>query len=227
MEKEEIWKDVLNYEGLYEISNLGRVKSMNYNRTKKEKLLKPGSGEGGYLQVSLFKNKISKTRRIHQLVAEAFLNHTPCGYGLVVNHINFIRDDNRVENLEVVTARENINHSQVPFSSQYDGVCWSNYHKKWLSQIFVNGKNKNLGYFITEEEARKYYEDALKAIKNGIEIKLKRRVKSSEYLGVSWNNRSNKWQVNITIDKKRNYVGMFNSELEAHEAYVKASLIHP
>jgi hypothetical protein len=212
----------LKFITIYRISSKGRIKSLNYNRTGKERLLKLSFDKNGYLHVSLCKNNTCKTRRVHQLVAEAFLEHTPCGYELVVNHINFLRSDNRVENLEIVTARENSNHKQIPVSSKYEGVCWSKSHNKWLAQIFVEGKNINLGYFDIEEEANQYFCNALLSIKNNTKINIKRKPKSSKYKGVSWHKSSGKWQVYITIDKKRNYIGKFSSELEAHEAYIKS-----
>jgi len=101
MEKE-IWKPVKNYEGFYEVSNIGRIKSLINDKTRKEKILKQNIA-CGYLKVNLYFNGVKKCRSVHQLVAEAFLNHKPNGHKLVVNHINFIRTDNRVSNLRWVT----------------------------------------------------------------------------------------------------------------------------
>lgn len=103
----EIWKDVKGYENLYQISNLGNVKSLNYNKTGKEKLLKPSLQNNGYLGVT-FNNKEQKRFLIHRLVAKAFLdnpNNLP-----QVNHINEDKTDNRVENLEWCTAKYNTNY---------------------------------------------------------------------------------------------------------------------
>lgn len=157
----EVWKSIEDYEGLYEISNLGNVKSLNYKHTKKEGILAKCNNRNGYLTVNLFKNRKVKTRRIHQLVALAFLNHKPCGYELVINHINHIKTDNRLENLEIVTHRENSNKKHIKSFSQYTGVYWCKRTNKWLSQITINKKRNHLGYFDTEIEAHNAYQNKL------------------------------------------------------------------
>ena len=91
----EIWKDVIGYEGLYQVSNLGNVKSLRFN---KEKILKQRIGTKGYFAVCLRKDKIVKTKEVHQLIAIAFLNHKPCGYKLVINHIDFNQKNNNILN---------------------------------------------------------------------------------------------------------------------------------
>ena len=63
---EEIWKDIAGYEGLYKVSNLGRVKSLNYRKTGKEQILTPGKNANGYLQVRLSKNGVAKTYRVNR-----------------------------------------------------------------------------------------------------------------------------------------------------------------
>lgn len=70
--KEEIWKDIKDFEG-HQVSNFGRVRSLNYNRTGKTKVLSPGETKGGYLRVHLCKNGKGKTFQVHRLVAEAFI----------------------------------------------------------------------------------------------------------------------------------------------------------
>lgn len=103
----EIWKDIKGYEGLYQVSNLGRVKSLNYNHTKKEGILKPQLTCYGYLRINL-KAKRNKIYSVHRLVANAFI---PKPKGKTqINHINEIKTDNNVSNLEWVTCKENINH---------------------------------------------------------------------------------------------------------------------
>ena len=97
----EIWKKVKGYEGIYEVSNLGRVKSLSrivlkkgkYPFLTKEKILKQSNNYRGYKHVGLYLNKKMKTLTVHQLVVIAFLNHKPNGQELVVNHINLIKKD--------------------------------------------------------------------------------------------------------------------------------------
>lgn len=112
----EIWKDVLGYENLYKVSNLGNVKSLKriVKRSLKgdllinEKILKPGNKDG-YMQVSLCNNGVKKNYKIHRLVAQAFIenkNNKP-----IINHIDGKRHNNKVENLEWCTQSENIVHA--------------------------------------------------------------------------------------------------------------------
>lgn len=106
--EEEIWKPIKDYEGLYEISSLGRVKSLNYNRTGKKKILKNMKNSNGYLVVSLTKFGKQKNYLIHRLVAEAFIPN-PEGKPHI-DHINTIKNDNSIENLRWVTNKENNNN---------------------------------------------------------------------------------------------------------------------
>lgn len=106
--EEEIWKDIEDYEGLYKVSNMGRVKSLNYRRTGKEGILKARDNGNGYLYVFLCKEGIKKTYYVHRLVATAFIEN-PEGY-TEVNHIDENKENNCMDNLEWVTCKENINH---------------------------------------------------------------------------------------------------------------------
>ena len=160
MEKEE-WKPVKDYEGLYEVSNLGNVKSLKLG---KEKILKLSVDGAGYLRCNLSLNGIAKQVKAHQLVAMAFLNHTPCGFKLVVDHINDDKLDNRVENLQVVTNRFNVCKTQYNYSSKYKGVYWNKQKNKWKSQIRINKKRIHLGYFNCELTASIAYQNKLKTI---------------------------------------------------------------
>lgn len=164
----EEFRDISNYEGMYQVSNLGRVKSLTRKsftgRQLTEKILKPRINKGGYLRVLLSKDNKSKSRTVHQLVAEAFLGHVPCGMNLIVNHINFIRHDNRAENLEIVTNRQNSDQKHLKSSSEYTGVSWNKTSEKWTAQIHINGNKKHLGSFTDELEASKAYQKALREI---------------------------------------------------------------
>lgn len=104
MKLNEKWKPVVGFEGLYEVSDEGRVRSLKFSKVK---ILKPGINSTGYLQVSLWKNGKMKVFTVHYLVVTTFKGPIPPG--MQVNHVNENKLDNRLENLEVVTAKENLN----------------------------------------------------------------------------------------------------------------------
>ena len=99
---EEVWKDIKGYEGLYQVSSLGKVKNLKYN-----KILKRTINKGGYMVVSLSKNNKSKKYYVHRLVAQTFIENN------IVNHKNFNKLDNRVENLEWCSQEYNAMHSYL------------------------------------------------------------------------------------------------------------------
>ena len=213
---EEIWKDIPDYDGMYQASNLGRIKSLKYG---KERIIKNYFDGKGYFQTSLSKKSKQKTIKVHKIIALVFLNHKPCGHNMYIDHINNIKTDNSIENLQIITSRENNNKDRKNESSKYRGVSWSKTAKKWVSKIEINRKTINLGYFDNEEEAGKYYINALKSFNNNEEIVIKKGTKTSQYKGVCWYKRDNKWMSFIKINKKHIYIGLFKTELEAHEAY--------
>lgn len=116
MKINEIWKDIPGYEGLYQVSDWGRVKSLNYGRTGKERIMKPILKKE-YYNVSLPKRKYY---RIHRLVVTTFIGPIPPG--MVVNHINEDKLDNRLSNLEIVTPAENTRFSCCGRSSWNKGL---------------------------------------------------------------------------------------------------------
>lgn len=103
------WKDIKGYEGIYQISDMGLVRSLPRKRRLEIKILKPHESSWGYQSVGLTRpSGRSKTCRVHTLVAETFIGpRTP---KRVINHINGDKRDNRVSNLEYVTALENYKH---------------------------------------------------------------------------------------------------------------------
>jgi len=156
---EEVWKDITNYEGLYQVSNLGRVKS---NYFKIPFILNPQLNKSGYFHVTLCKEKIKTTKRVHKLVAIEFLNHKPNGMTTVVNHINFNKQDNRLCNLELVSVRENSKLENIKTSSKYVGVCLNKRKTGFVSRIYINGKSIYLGTFKDEKKASEAYINKLK-----------------------------------------------------------------
>lgn len=133
----EEWKDIIGYEKLYQVSNLGRIKSLS-------RIRKAGNGEyitkefimttilkrNGYKDIVFVKEKIKKHFYIHRLVAQAFIPNL-LNKG-TVNHINGIKTDNRVENLELMTSKENMQHA-------YNiGLNNSNHMKRKVVMLSLN-----------------------------------------------------------------------------------------
>ena len=110
----EIWKDVIGYEGLYQVSNLGNVKRIGFFSGVNKKYLNnynliPMDNGKGYLRIKLTKNNKSKRVMLHRIIAEAFVDNKlnkP-----FVNHINSNKKDNNIENLEWCTQSENVKHA--------------------------------------------------------------------------------------------------------------------
>lgn len=159
MEKEE-WKKIPNFED-YEVSNIGRIKSY---KCKKIKILK-GNNSNGYLLFGLTNKSGTKSIYSHMAVAMAFLDHSLCGRELVIDHINGVKSDNRVENLQILSQRENIIKGTFRGKSKFVGVYWHELGRKWCSMICINGKKHYLGLFKSEEEAFKAYQFKLNELK--------------------------------------------------------------
>jgi hypothetical protein len=104
--QKEIWKDVVGYEGLYKVSNLGTVISLHRGTTR---IMKPAVATNGYHQIFLSKNGVRTLTRVHRIVAMAFLPNVE--NKPLVNHINGIKTDNNLSNLEWVAFSENGKHA--------------------------------------------------------------------------------------------------------------------
>jgi hypothetical protein len=161
MKNIEIWKDIPDFEGIYQVSSFGNVKSLKYN---KEKILKKSKDKNGYFVVGLYNDEVkNKTFKVHQLCAITFLNHLPCGMDLIVDHIDNNNQNNTIENLQIISNRENIVKSidKKSTSSKYSGVVFHKKSDKWMSKIFINNTYRYLGLFETEIEASKAYQKEL------------------------------------------------------------------
>lgn len=109
--REEVWKPIKGYEGLYEVSDLGRVKSLPRYNFKTIRILKPYVNKrNGYVYVQLCKKNRPRIYRLHRLVYEAFHGVDISGYDVnrQIDHVNGDKADNRLDNLELVTQSENV-----------------------------------------------------------------------------------------------------------------------
>lgn len=163
----EVWKDILWTDGIYQVSNLGRVRSAKARRDApycsilKQRLNNP-------YPIIRFKYRAKEAeKRVHRLVAEAFLG--PCPKGLVVNHKDGNKFNNKLENLEYVSQKENNRHSyslrfgafvrdkKKRCSSHFVGVSWKKANNSWCASISLDGKRTHLGYFKNEIDAGRRY----------------------------------------------------------------------
>ena len=148
----EVWKPIKGYEGLYKVSNLGNVRSVDRhvminNRycLLKGKPRKAYYSSWGYLTVILYKNNQGKHYSVHRLVAEAFVpnpNNLPC-----IDHINTIRDDNRAINLRWCTHKENSNN---PLTKEH-----FSYRKTNKSVYYIDEQGKKISFKSMAEAERK------------------------------------------------------------------------
>lgn len=149
----EEWRFIKGYEGIYEISNLGRAKSLNYNKTKQVKVLKQGLGSNGYLTICLYKSGTKFTKTVHSLVAKTFILNP---YNKSdVNHKAKDGDKTRntVSNLEWNTESENSQHSyDNNFSIASKGEC---YKSKLTEKEVLEIRNNNSG--ITQKAMAELY----------------------------------------------------------------------
>jgi hypothetical protein len=189
LENEE-WRDVPGYEGLYQVSNMGRV----YSLPKKwisgnggvgghsGKFLKPRIKEKEYLQITFCKNGKMKSFEMQQIVAMAFLNHIPCGHNVIVDHIDENPSNNKLENLQLLTQRGNTLRIKKGkgYTSDFKGAYWHKAGNGWASKIVLNNDRIYLGLFKKEEHAAKAYQLALANLDkfNGDKKEFRKLIKS-------------------------------------------------
>lgn len=161
---EEIWKDIKGYEGLYQVSNLGRVKSLDrvveqknngsYTKTLyKGKILKNHSTPNGYLNVHLSKNGKASWKLIHRLVAETFLKKTPNKN--IVNHLDNNPKNNKVYNLEWTDYKGNMQYASKQGRMKAHLDCLKKAQEKRRKPV-VAIKGKEILHFNSAKEAEKY-----------------------------------------------------------------------
>jgi NUMOD4 motif/HNH endonuclease len=132
----------------YQISNFGNVKNITTGR-----ILKPGTNTHGYLHVILRDDGEISDKRIHNLVANAFLENPE--EKKCVDHKDHDRKNNHLSNLRWATHTENQQNASMKSNntSGVVGVCWHKNNKKWQAQIRINGVNKGLGSFTSKDDA--------------------------------------------------------------------------
>lgn len=163
----EEWKDVAGFEGLYQVSSTGRVKSLARRKYSSiylkgyceiiQRILVPIIDSNGYLYVNLHKDKTRHVKHIHHLMADAFLGGKPKSRQMVIDHKNNVRNDNRLENLQIISFRLNTSKDKIRTKNLPTGV--SKRGNSWVAGIFINGKNIHLGTSKTIEGAAKLYTD--------------------------------------------------------------------
>lgn len=161
----EIWVDIPDYEGLYQISSLGRVKSLQRviergngkKYTVSEKMLKH-SLRNGYPIVQLYKDKKRKTMKIHKIMQRAFKIGD---VDLHIDHIDRNRQNNHLSNLRAVSQRQNTQNMSKK-SNLPVGVDFHKPTGKYRAHIRIEGKQKYLGVFKTSDKASEAYQKALK-----------------------------------------------------------------
>jgi hypothetical protein len=231
--KIEEWKDIPGYEGIYRMSDLGRVKSLSRERsngfglyTIPDRILRQSNADYNSLSCSLCKDNKQIKFKIHTLLAMAFLNHTPCGMKRVVDHVKQNRKDNRLTMLKVTSQRENTNQKHLPSSSKFTGVYFHGTHKKWCSAIRILKEKIHLGAFEKEEDAAEAYNVALYNWENH-KTKPEKKKFGSIYKGVTYFKARDKWVAKIKLNGKLTHIGIFKTELEANYAFQEALLKNP
>jgi len=224
---EEKWLPIKGYNGEYEISDAGMVRSLkNYNNVKK-RILRTYFDGGGYKVVDLSIHGNQKRHKIHHLVYDAFGDGERNGHKLQVDHIDGNKTNNCIGNLQLLSNRENSvkYYNGQESTSKHIGVSWSQNRGKWLSRIVIDGKTVHLGYFSDEIKASAAYQDALRMFEKTAEVvvvtpAMKR--KKSKYRGVSWEKSNGKWRARLCVKYKSISLGLFDKEIDAHLAYEQA-----
>lgn len=140
----EIWKDIKDFEGIYQVSNFGNVKSFNYMNNGTERTLTPKKNNKGYLWVELRKNGIRKCALIHRLVAEAFIEN-PNNFP-VINHKDENPLNNHMDNLEWCTFIYNVRYSlnKHPERLSRKNAKESKNYRRHKKKLIMLDKNENI-----------------------------------------------------------------------------------
>lgn len=165
---EEIWKDIPDWEGFYQASNYGRIRSLDREINKhklKGRVLVLRPDKDGYLKLNLWRNQIPHYRGSHRLVLSAFLYKSD----LMVDHIDGDVTNNKLENLRYCNARENQTFSNVKKPNKTCasfGVMYRKDNGKFRARISIGGKDITIGHYDNEQDAADAYLKKLKELNN-------------------------------------------------------------
>jgi len=216
----EEFRDIPEYEGFYQVSDLGRVKSLNRiifresdkaYLNKKERILKSNIDISGYPSVNLYINNSKKFCKVHRLVMSTFIGKSD----KYIDHKDDIRYNNILSNLRYCTQRENNTvYKKIRGKSKYMGVYLAK-RGRWIAGITIDGVYYNLGAYDIEELASNEYNKALYNWENNKVLpNYRSRLKTSKYKYVG--KRNKKWEAKY----KNKVIGTYLTEEEAYEAVI-------
>lgn len=226
----EKWKDIPDYEGLYQVSDLGRVKSLERPRKKSEnnpnsyvrKRIMKASISTRYLSTVLRKNGIPKVFLVHHLVSIAFLDFRPNTGNVVVDHINNNPLDNRLINFQLITKRHN-SVKDVKNKTEHVGL----YERNGFFEVTIGLKGKRcyLGKFKNKNEAIKKRLEAYDLIEGGKDISHLIRIRSNKTTFKGVYKINDKFTAQIRNNGLTCNLGSFKTIEEASEVYELAFLL--
>lgn len=219
----EIWRDVVGYEGKYKISNLGNIYSYYSKRN-----MNP-SYDKGYKKVVLRGGDIpKKNTMIHILVALTFLDKDYIKKGLVCNHIDMVRDNNNISNLEIVTKRYNTSFAKG--TGKNTGVTF--FRGRYVAAITYLKKSYHLGAYGNNEDAHNKYLEAVNAINSGCFDfeNLKKKVNTVTGIkNIRFDNEGKKYFAHITINKKnirgKRFSDLIDAQIDLESLYKEHGFI--
>lgn len=226
----EVWKDVPDYEGLYQVSDLGRVKSLamlkNSSQNKEKtfltnsKILKQSFKDKKYLRIRLGRRLNAKNFCTHKLVALAFLNYVSNSKKICIDHINNISTDNRLINLQIISTREN---STKDRKNKTGFNCVSYNKNKYHLSIYYLVRKVFLGSFLNVNSANKRYNEVITLINQGKDIScsIKKKTNINGFKGIK--KEKSKFQARINHNGKFYSLGNYDTPEQAGEVYNKAS----
>jgi hypothetical protein len=234
---EEIYKDIIGFEGKYQVSNFGNVRTIERvtifkdgrERHYENKVLICPTDSKGYPKIRLlnFNPNYGSTRRVHNLVWEAFGNGTTISFpDKVIDHIDRNKQNNHISNLRIVSNRENTYNRKG--NLEFIGVRKNKKSDNYSCRIGFNYKDYHLGTFKTQEEAFERYNEALSHIDTDflewleiIETPKKSNSLDSR-IGVYKSSTPNKFVSYITLNRKLYSLGTFDSDFDARKTFLEA-----